>query len=387
MNIFSFIVYIFAANFFKANNILAMMRKFFTRTVLGVVALVAIGSGTAMGQQVQDTYSLQEVTKRMQFNGYAQAGWSYQDIGDKKANSYNLKRTLLWAKAPITDRWSFLFMHDFSSVVQEFYTDYRVTNDKSLTVRFGQFKHSYSMENPLSPTQLELIDVYSQAVLYLAGEGPDPLNGVNYGRDQGLMVYGDLFDNYLHYELALMSGQGINRKDQNNSKDFIAKLEARPIEGLRVVGSCYLGKGNAVNDSVVRWNPTIRKGDDYTRNRYSAGVEYKTKSYSPGRYKEARPASVRAEWLGGKDGDVTSRGGYVTLCVPVAGALDVVASGETFDRNTGVDGWDQTNLTAGVQYWFYKKCRLQLQYTRCLCGEQIAPKDYNWLQAQVQFAF
>ena len=367
-----------------------MMRHFFTRTALAAVAMIAWGGGTATGQ-VQDNFSLQDVTKRMQFNGYAQAGWSYEDVGNKKVNSYNLKRTLLWAKASITDRWSFLFMHDFSSVVQEFYTDYRVTNDKSLSVRFGQFKHSYSMENPMSPTQLELIDVYSQAVLYLAGEGPDPLNGVNYGRDQGLMVFGDLFPvenrHFLHYELALMSGQGINRKDQNNAKDFIARLEVRPVDGLRVVGSGYLGKGCAVNDNVVRWNPTISKGDNYTRNRYSAGVEYKTKSYSPGKYKEARPASMRAEWLGGKDGDVTSRGGYLTVCVPVVKALDVVASGETFDRNTKVDGWDQTNLTAGVQYWFYKKCRLQLQYTRCLCGEQIAPEDYNWVQAQVQFAF
>ena len=55
-------------------------------------------------------------------------------------------------------------------------------------------------------------------------------------------------------------------------------------------------------------------------------------------------------------------------------ALDVVASGETFDRNTKVDGWDQTNLTLGLQYWFYKKCRVQLQYTRCFCGENISSK-------------
>ena len=71
----------------------------------------------------------------------------------------------------------------------------------------------------------------------------------------------------------------------------------------------------------------------------------------------------------------------------VVDALDIVASGETFDRNTKVDGWDQTNLTIGLQYWFYKKCRIQLQYTRCLCGENISSKDYNWLQAQVQVAF
>lgn len=363
------------------------MRKGLLKHLATVVLLSVCISQSVSAQQCNDVDWTKDFTSRITFNGYAQAGWSYQDPNGTKTNSYNLKRTLLWAKARITDRWSFLFMHDFNSVPQEFYTDYRVTNDKSLTVRFGQFKHSFSMENPLSPTQLELIDVYSQAVLYLAGEGPDPLNGVNYGRDQGLMVYGDLFKDFVHYELALMSGQGINRKDLNNQKDFIAKLELRPFDGFRVVGSGYLGTGCAVNDKTVAWNPTIKAGDNYKRNRYSAGLEYKTKAYTGSKYKDARPASLRTEWLGGKDGNVKSRGGYMTLCVPVVDALDIVASGEYFDRNVDIDGWDQTNFMLGLQYWYYKKCRLQLQYTRCLCGQRISSKDYNWLQAQVQVAF
>ena len=298
--------------------------------------LAVFSSVAAMGQEKKSDEPdwMKDLTSRITLNGYAQAGWSYQDPNGVKTNAYNLKRTLLWAKARVTDRWSFLFMHDFSSVVQEFYTDYRVSNDKSLSVRLGQFKHSYTMENPLSPTALELIDVYSQAVLYLAGEGPDPLNGVNYGRDMGLMVYGDLAKGALHYELALMSGQGINRRDLNNQKDFIARLEVRPFDGFRIVGSGYLGTGCAVNENVVAWNPTIKKGDNYKRNRYSVGAEYKTQPYTGSKYKEARPASLRAEWLGGKDGDVTSRGGYATVCIPVVDALDVVGSAETFDRNT-----------------------------------------------------
>ena len=353
------------------------------------VMLAVFSSVAAMGQQMEQKKSepdwLKDFTSRITFNGYAQGGWSYQDQNDKPTNTYNLKRTLLWAKARITDRWSFMFMHDFSSVVQEYYTDYRITKDNSLTVRFGQFKHAYTMENPLSPTQLELIDVYSQAVLYLAGEGPDPLNGVNYGRDMGLEVYGELAKGAIRYNLALMSGQGINRKDQNNQKDFIAKLEVRPMEGLRLVASGYLGTGCAVGTAA--WNPDIQVGDNYKRNRYSVGAEYKTAAYSPAKYKDARPASIRAEWLGGKDGEVGSMGGYVTTSIPIVDALDIVASGETFDRNTKVDGWDQTNLTIGIQYWFYKKCRMQLQYTRCLCGENISSKDYNWIQAQMQVAF
>ena len=362
------------------------MRKQIFKTATLAVALAVFSSHAAMGQQKSETETnwLKDFTSRITFNGYAQGGYSWQDANSKQRNDFNLKRTLLWAKARITDRWSFLFMHDFSSVVQEFYTDYRLSNDKSLTVRVGQFKHSYSLENPLSPTMLELIDVYSQAVLYLAGEGPDPLNGVNYGRDMGAMLYGDVLGDHLHYELAVMNGQGINRRDGNNKKDLIARLDVRPVEGLRIVVTGQKGTGNAVGTAA--WNPDIKVGDDYTRDRYSVGAEWKTGALAPGKYKEARPISLRAEWLGGKDGDVGSRGGYLTACVPLAKGWDVVASGETYDRNTSVDGWQQTNATIGLQYWFYKKCRFQVQYTRCFCGEQIG-KDYNWLQSQIQVAF
>ena len=361
-----------------------MKRKTCKMKLLAVMMMMGSSLMASAQQKSSEIDWTKDFTSRITLNGYAQGGWSYQNPNDKPQNAYNLKRTLLWAKARITDRWSFLFMHDFSSVVQEFYTDYRLSKGNELTVRLGQFKHSYTMENPMSPTQLELVDVYSQAVLYLAGEGPDPLNGVNYGRDMGLEVYGNLAKGLVHYELALMSGQGVNRKDLNNQKDFIAKLELRPVDGFRVVASGYLGTGCAVGTAA--WNPEINVGDNYKRNRYSVGAEYKTQPYTGSKYKEARPASIRAEWLGGQDGNVGSRGGYVTTAIPVVDALDIVASGETFDRNTKVDGWDQTNLTVGLQYWFYKKCRMQLQYTRCMCGDMIG-KDYNWLQAQMQVAF
>ncbi len=361
-----------------------MKRKTCKMKLLAVMMMAGSSLMASAQQKSSEIDWTKDFTSRITLNGYAQGGWSYQNPNDKPQNAYNLKRTLLWAKARITDRWSFMFMHDFSSVVQEYYTDYRLSKGNELTVRLGQFKHSYTMENPMSPTQLELVDVYSQAVLYLAGEGPDPLNGVNYGRDMGLEVYGDLAKGLVHYELALMSGQGVNRKDLNNQKDFIAKLELRPVDGFRVVASGYLGTGCAVGTAA--WNPEINVGDNYKRNRYSVGAEYKTQPYTGSKYKEARPASIRAEWLGGQDGNVGSRGGYVTTAIPVVDALDIVASGETFDRNTKVDGWDQTNLTVGLQYWFYKKCRMQLQYTRCMCGDMIG-KDYNWLQAQMQVAF
>ena len=348
------------------------MRKQSFKTSSLAVAMAVFSSVAAMGQRSnnQSIDWAKEFTDRIELHGYAQGGYSYDDINGKTTSTFNLKRTLFWAKARITDRFSFMFMHDFSSVVQEYYLDYRFSKDKSFSVRLGQFKHSYSMENPLSPTMLELIDVYSQAVLYLAGEGPDPLNGVNYGRDLGMMVYGDLFNDKIHYELALMNGQGINRKDGNTDKDLIVHLEYKPTSNFRIVGTAQKGRGHAVGTAA--WNPGVQVGDDYTRDRVSLGAEWKSKDIN-----------VRAEYLGGKDGDVGSRGGYITTSIPIGGNVDIVASADYYDRNTKMDYY-QTNLTGGLQYWFYKKCRLQLQYTRCLSH---FTDDYNWLQAQVQVAF
>ena len=72
------------------------------------VALAVFSSVAAMGQQKKDgeTDWMKDFTSRITLNGYAQGGWSYQDPNGKKTNAYNLKRTLLWAKARITDRWS-----------------------------------------------------------------------------------------------------------------------------------------------------------------------------------------------------------------------------------------------------------------------------------------
>ena len=313
---------------------------------------------TAMAQDKKKTIEVPDwmanLTERIQFNGYAQAGYTWRNQDGKNTNTLDVKRTLLWAKARITDRWSFLFMHDFSSVVQEFYTDYRVSNDKALSVRFGQFK----------------IDVYSQGVTYLSGCGSDPLYGVQYGRDLGLMLYGNLFQNHLYYEMAVMQGQGINIKDKNNQKDVILRLDYRPVDNFRIVTSGQLGTGHAVAES--KYNPTIAKDEDYKRNLLLLLL-------------------YLGEVLGGKDGDVKSIGAYVTGCVPVCDALDVVGSVDYFNYNTDAK-MKQTNVTLGLQHWFYRLCRVQLQYTLS-CPDHMAVADnpdnktYGTLQAQVQVGF
>ncbi len=324
-----------------------MQQPFFKRVTLAVL-LAVFSSTAAMGQGKEDSDLLKELAERVQLHGYAQGGFNYTHKAGEDTPTFELKRVLFWANAQITERWSFLFMHDFSSVVQEFYTDYRFTRNKALTVRLGQFKNGLSLENPLSPTAMEAIDVYSEGVTYLTGCGSDPLLGVQYGRDLGLAIFGETNDGKLRYELEVMNGQGINKKDGNKEKDFIARLEYRPTKGLNLVATGQLGRGHAIANSL--YNPEIHEGDNYKRNRWTVGFDYKSADFN-----------IHGEYLEGKDGSATSRGAYVTGAVPVGKGVELVGSYDFFNFNTSL-GMDQHKAIAGVQYWFYKKCRVQLQY-------------------------
>lgn len=310
---------------------------------------------------------LKDVADRINLHGYAQGGYSYSHVDGTNTNTFELKRVLFWAEARITDRWSFLFMHDFSSVVQEYYTEYRITKNKALTVRLGQFKNGLTLENPLSPTAMEAIDVYSEGVTFLSGCGSDPLFGVQYGRDLGLSLFGEINNGKLRYELDVMNGQGINKKDGNNFKDFILRLEYRPVTGLNLVATGQIGRGhNILTDGKTSvYNPSIQNGQDYKRNRWTVGFDYKSKWFN-----------THGEYLEGYDADVVSRGGYLTGAVPLGTPkVEFVGSYDYFNFNTSL-GMDQHKAIAGFQYWFYKKCRVQLQYvykSAYLTGSPSAP--------------
>ena len=314
---------------------------------------------------------LRTASERVELRGYAQAGYNYETTKDATLdNTLKLYRVFLWANIKITDRWSMRFMHDFCGKPHEFFTDFRITKGNELNVRFGQFKHNLSMENPMSPAKVELINVYSQAVTYLAGCGTDPLMGVQYGRDLGLEFFGTLAKGKLLYNAALMNGQGICVTDKNHYKDLILKLDYRPMENLRFVASGQIGKGHAIATST--FCPNISEGENYKRNRATAGFEYKSK-----------PITIRAEYLAGWDKDAESQGAYCTFCVPLCRQIEAIGSIDYFDRNKELDFY-QTNYTVGLQYWFAGKCRIQAQYTRCQSHFAV---DSNLLQAQMQVGF
>lgn len=329
--------------------------KRIVQTATLAVALAAFSSTAAMGQQQQQEKKkrempewVEDLASRLHLHAYAQGGFNYTHQNGDDKGTFELKRVIFLGGAQITDRWSFLFMHDFSSVVQEYYTDFRITNNNALTVRLGQYKNGVSIENQQSPTIMEPIDVYSEGVTFLTGCGSDPLFGVQYGRDLGLSLYGETNNGKFRYEAQVMNGQGVNQKDKNKEKDFIGRLEYRPVKGLNLVVTGQIGRGHAIAPSI--YNPTIRVGENYKRNRLTAGFDYRSEQFK-----------LHGEYIEGRDGCATSRGAYITGSVPLCKKLEAIGSYDFFNFNTSL-GMDQHKLIAGLQYWFYKACRFQVQY-------------------------
>lgn len=321
----------------------------------------------------QETTTLNKVVntlkERISLAGYAQVGYTYDDAAPK-SNTFDIKRIIFMAHGKITDRWTCDFMYDFynGGMLLEVYTDYRIL--PGLTARIGEFKTPYTIENELSPTSVELINCYSQSVCYLAGvNGSDVLCGATSGRDIGMMVYGDLFHKLLTYKLAVMNGQGLNIKDRNNRKDLVGNLMVNPLKWLSVGGSFISGTGHAIADSEVTG---INAGENYAKKRWSVGGMVDTHAFS-----------LRSEYLGGKDRNVKSEGFYATACWKALPKFDVIASFDYFTPNKAMH-IRQNNYIAGLQYWFYPKCRIQAQYT--FCDRQQGP-DSNLIQTQIQVRF
>ncbi len=358
------------------------MKKLFS--IIAATLLVSTFAMAQGGEEKNLDYWAQAVASRLKVTGYAQAGYTATMPEEgQNANTFDMKRAILMVGAEITPKFYGYFMHEFKGGnMQEYYLEYR--HSKALNVRLGQCKIEFSIENPMSPTVLENINSMSMAVGWLCGR--DPMINNVCGRDMGLKVFGDLFDNHLRYVVQVVNGGQINTNDKNNQKNVILKLDYKPVSNLLLSVSGQKGYGCAVATS--KYNPGIALGETYRQDRCAAGFEWKSKEAGSDYYNN-RCASVRAEALAGWDGDCKSHGAYISSAVPVYKGLDIVAMADYMNYNTDM-GLKKANLMAGVQYWFFKKCRIQAQYQHTMLGNNLKAidgSDYGTLLTQVQVYF
>lgn len=333
------------------------------RTLLSVIISIAsfsaafassdsVSAGSGTGKDGKFMKFLQE---RVNVGGYAQVGYQYDSYSMQKEgamNRFNLYRAMIIAKIEPVRNLSLNFMADLSRFkLHELYVRYSPA--EAFYIRLGQYKTPFTIESNISPSVLETI-LGAQSVQYLAGiDGSDISFGGGAGRDLGLEAGGAFLKvgksrhNLLEYRIGIFNGEPFNTAESNHTKDFSASLAVRPVKPLKIHGSVYLGRGTAKADSPYG---AFIKGEEYRRNRWSTGLEFMM-----------GPMHFRSEYLEGLDASVKSRGAYATITGSATEYLDIIASVDYLDRNIALSDW-QCNYLLGVQWNFFRKCRLQLQY-------------------------
>lgn len=317
-------------------------------------------------QKVREAFS----TPYVRFSGYGQFLYRYTDVGSVRHNA-EPKLVFLAMNGELVNNIKYYVLAEFvNPMVYEFYGEW--TPCEEFNVRAGQMKTPLSIENQFSNSVLDVI-TSTRSISSLTGMALDVLTpkktSSSGGRDIGIRVSGDLFNNRLEYVVGMYQGAGINTSENNNNKDFASSLYLKPISGLKIGGSVYFGE---TCYSINGVSPV----ESHVRNRWILSSEY-----TNGRF------NARAEWLHGNDGGIEREGLYGTanwFFVPKK--LNVLAKVDCYNQNKDT-GSKVTDYTAGVNYYFYKNCRLQLNYTYSDFSEEWGANNSNIVLGQLQFAF
>ena len=228
-----------------------------------------------------------------------------------------------------------------------------------LSFRAGQFLVPFSLESVTSISDLDTIN-RSQVVNALS---PGRDIGTQ-GRDVGAAAFGQV--SIVEYTVGLVNGSGINKADANDQKDLSARVLARPLAGLAVGGSLYRGdqRAAAAETSVAR-------------NREGLEVAF-----------FRGPASLKAEYIHAKDGDVSRSGWYAQGgWFLIKDTLQAIVKFDSLDRDRALAGDRMDVLTAGCTWFIAGRTKLQVNFEshRPESGSGLA-STYGLL-AQFQAAF
>lgn len=252
----------------------------------------------------------------------------------------------------------------------DLYTEW--VKHKEFRVKVGQFKRAFTFENPTHPITQGWYS-YAMVINNLSGFGDRTGEKSSGGRDIGLQVQGDLLPDgngrrWLHYQVGVYNGEGINQKDKDQRKDIIGGLWVMPVAGVRIGAFGWTGS----------------RADIGGKNRYALSAEYDKDEYT-----------FRAEYLHsqgmGADPSLGDKadGWYAFGIVPVIKSkLHAKARYNCYRK---AKEWDssKTMYEVGLNYYFTKNLQLNAEYAR-VNDRSIADPDkhnYNFVDVELDFRF
>lgn len=326
--------------------------------------------------------TLSDYMSTPKFGGYFIGKYGYTDQSGKHGgDGFSQRLIRLYVDGTILGDFKYRMqvqVNNSSFHMKDYFIEW--THWKELSIKVGQYKRAFLFENPYNPFDVGAGD-YSQIARILAGVGEKENGVANGGRDQGIQLQGDLFPakgdghRYLHYQLQMMNGQGINSSDVNARKDFLGTLQFQPVKDL------FLGifgwTGNYVSNGITvdrnRWAAALK----YEHNDWTVRAEY---AHSQGyRISDYNATTQTFSGTGRADG------WYAMVGVPCNKWLKVYAKYDAY-RNQATWESNRTMYSLIPNVQLHKNLLMQLQYNY-VHDRTSADKNYNELWAEVYVRF
>jgi phosphate-selective porin len=290
----------------------------------------------------------------LRLSGYIQAGYA---LWEKGREGFGIRRTRVILKGDILKNIDYKFQIDAVKTPILLDAVIGISLNPYAKLSFGQFKVPFSIENLTSASELETINL-SNTVKNLC---PGRDIGAS-GRDIGMTVIG--IYSWIEFTLGVFNGSGINRTDYNEQKDLAGRLAFTPFRSLSIGFSHYDGRYSPDHSA-----PVIKK--DRT------GIDL---------FFMRDRSSLKGEYIFARDGQTERYGLYIQggyFLIPEK--LQVIIKYDYFDGNMDIHGDHILAITLGLNYYFSKKTKFQINYEYNKGQLDVYPKDV--LLAQIQAGF
>lgn len=293
--------------------------------------------------------------EHLRLSGYIQGGYRWDENADPSNTFYLHRARLSLTGDAAKEKIDYRLQVDMANSPKICDLYFRYKPLKELNLQLGQFKIPFSYENEnCGPTTVEFIE-YSYITTYLVRNNGlyDGISGAT-GRDIGFQLYGSIFEregySILNYNVGVFNGSGINAKDHNSSKDFIARVIVKPFKGFAVSGS-YM------------YSETNFGGNRYFKSpRFAAGVWYENGTWIG-----------RAEYVHANFGEVCTDSFYALAGYNFAKPWSVYARYELITDEGYI--MDRDRIQLGTAYKPFKFLRLQANLNYEI--NALAPEAYR----------
>ena len=351
----------------------------------------ATTEGTA---QTNDGDLTQKVNKLLsllpKFSGYIQTGYNWGDKNGDNRSSFQLKRMRLIIDKQVSKTFDFRAQLECFSgstdgtayakkviTVMDAFINAHIT--KGLHFRAGQYYLPLGFENyDISPATLETVDFSNICYRMVCRNAVSTPNLIDYGRDLGIMAYGDFLPskdkkfNYLSYQVSLSNGYLPTLNDDNKSKDIIGRITVRPIEKLRIIGCYNWGEYKQLNAGQV-------VGNYQAMNRVITGAWY----YDP------NGLDLRAEYghIKSDDANVDEDGFYFLAAYKIGKFLPVARFDMYRDKTNKTSANNKDNYLIGCTYEPIKDVKFQVNYILSDYTDKVDKGTGNSLQIMCLLKF